>query len=132
MLFNTSASLLIQESEVLVSKREGAVNAMTNTLSSCHLVPSTPCSSSSHALLRRRLPLAPHITTNRHGSQTLRCAAAQRSSPSAVRRSARKGKNKREDVKLVEEEVYNIDEGWKIELDSTEKVRKSLLLLLPV
>jgi hypothetical protein len=46
-----------------------------------------------------------------------------------VRRSARKGKNKREDVKLVEEEVYNIDEGWKIELDSTEKVRKSLLLL---
>ncbi len=49
-----------------------------------------------------------------------------------VRRSARKGKNKREDVKLVEEEVYNIDEGWKIELDSTEKVRKSLLLLLLV
>ncbi len=49
-----------------------------------------------------------------------------------VRRSARKGKNKREVVKLVEEEVYNIDEGWKIELDSAEKVRKSLLLLLLV
>jgi 16S rRNA (guanine(966)-N(2))-methyltransferase RsmD len=105
---------------------------MTNTLSSCHLVPSTPYSSSSHALLRRRLPLAPHITTNRHGSQTLRCAAAQRSSPSAVRRSARKGKNKREDVKLVEEEVYNIDEGWKIELDSTEKMMEIAGVQVPV
>jgi hypothetical protein len=48
-----------------------------------------------------------------------------------VRRSAHKRKNKREDVKMVEE-VYKIEEGWKIELDSTEKVRKSLLLPLLV
>jgi hypothetical protein len=39
--------------------------------------------------------------------------------------------NKRGDVKMVEE-VYKIEEGWKIELDSTEKARKSLLLPLLV
>ncbi len=48
-----------------------------------------------------------------------------------VRRSAHNRKNKRKDVKMVEE-VYKIEEGWKIELDSTEKVRKSLLLPLLV
>jgi hypothetical protein len=49
-----------------------------------------------------------------------------------LRRSARKGKNKREDVKLVEEEVYNIDEGWKIELDSTEKMMEIAGVQVPV
>lgn len=44
------------------------------------------------------------------------------SSVVADRRSS-KGKSKRGEGAVVEEDVYNIDEGWKIDFDSTEKAR---------
>lgn len=38
-------------------------------------------------------------------------------------KSSSKGRRKRADV-VVEEEVFSVDDGWKIDLDSTQKARR--------
>lgn len=67
----------------------------------------------------------------------LRCAAAsrRRSPPSSDRSSASKGRRKRADTvadEEEEEEVFNINHGWKIALDSTEKMLEVAGVQVPV
>jgi len=59
------------------------------------------------------------------------CAASRRPPPSSDRRSS-KGKSKRGEGAVVEEDVYNIDEGWKIDFDSTEKMMEVAGVQVPV